>query len=647
MDEMSRTPHDSNRKRSGYERPGDRWVCGKRCEGTPCDLGPTVNGLCSISDTSLQCRPVPSLRRRRFLISACTFGLALGCCLYLLGSNEPQSISAGPLTSVHSGSDISCDQCHTAMSHDNVLSGFTNATAAADSQLCIDCHGDFTPDPAGVHGLSSDVVNRLSDDHANDLKSTGDHSIDGAASTSVLIKLAASLAADHQADALSCRECHHEHRGSDHDLTAFADSRCQTCHQEQFHSFADGHPEFVDYPYTRPVRIAFDHATHLGRYFPGDATRLSPDADTSQHCSVCHTIDIATGEIAIGTYGAMCADCHDRDIEDRDFPGIPLIALPERSPAGEPIEWLVQPTDPLLPRPLGLLQLLLDGNGSDVTARSEQTAGNYPARIRELFDDVSERGLLALQQRLDGRSKPLASDAIGLVPAMLAARSNWFKHSETDEQNEPISLPRDLPSEAIGGGVYVRNADLSLRYHPIGHADPYLQLWLDTLVSASNESSAIGGQVREMLPILADPTGAGSWSTRGPISSGRCLSCHTVQKNRSGQQFVQWNTRQPMSSDSLLTRFRHAPHVVAKGMESCVECHQLNATHKTAAAILRDVAADSDHHPPISVHRTDFRQLTKSACASCHGQTGQLSRCTTCHVYHAGEAGFDANRGSH
>jgi hypothetical protein len=41
-------------KESPYERPNQKWVCGKLSQGCPCELGPDKGGKCRVD---FQCKP--------------------------------------------------------------------------------------------------------------------------------------------------------------------------------------------------------------------------------------------------------------------------------------------------------------------------------------------------------------------------------------------------------------------------------------------------------------------------------------------------------------------------------------------------------------------------------------------------------------
>lgn len=552
-------------------------------------------------------------------------GLSLSICLFFLGTKPSPVMSAGAISSAHSGHDVTCDRCHAASSESWAASAFDVDVAMKGSGLCVDCHGDLGPQPRSIHGLPAEQLAQL----------TAKPRTLSNASQPVLLAFASQLVNPDAEQALDCNACHFEHRGFDNDLKAIADDRCQTCHKNQFVSFEHGHPEFDSYPYSQPAHIAFDHATHFNRYFKDDAKRLMPDATSPQECRACHVVADDGGAMLTRGYEQMCAACHEREIEDREFPGVPLIALSQLDPAGNRIEWPTLSADPPMLKSPGLLSLLLDEESTTVTAVDD--AGDYVAQVKSLFEAVSVNGEAALTGRLAPEWQPLVTKAAGLVPAILSAQRHWFPAANDSDDSTPRPLSTDPPDDVIGGGVYVRNADLSLRYHPTGHADPYVKQWLDVAIDVANRRPGQKSAIDEMLTVFSEPNAAGGPSTRGPVSSGRCLSCHTTSSTSKGKQFIQWDARSPQQSMRLLTRFAHRPHVLENQVTSCRECHQLNDIRvKTTVAHSK---TSSEHAADIMLGtfqpRQDFQPLSKANCTACHNQSLKSNACTTCHDYHA------------
>ena len=131
-----------------------------------------------------------------------------------------------------------------------------------------------------------------------------------------------------------CATCHQEHEGTFHNLTEVASARCQTCHVSKFGSFADSHPQFVNYPFQRRTRIIFDHQSHFGTHFPKAlATATTAVRSFLTVCDDCHQPgpqkQVHGGQVL---RQSMCASCHDGDIMGATLvsgpKGIDFISVP-------------------------------------------------------------------------------------------------------------------------------------------------------------------------------------------------------------------------------------------------------------------------------------------------------------------------------
>lgn len=161
-----------------------------------------------------------------------------------------------------------------------------------------------------------------------------------------------------------------------------------------------------------------------------------------------------------------------------------------------------------------------------------------------------------------------------------------------------------------------RDLDFSVRYRPIGHADPFLKEWLD-LTARHDQNSA-----RALFRELADPQ-------RGP---GACTRCHSVDQE-SAQLQVQWRGDRPEARTEALTFFQHSSHLRQLGAD-CSRCHvtverepgrSLRESYFTATGLV------TDPHQVVP----QFANIDKAACAQCHHAQGAPANCVSCHRYHA------------
>ncbi|MDA7503408.1 hypothetical protein N8553_00320 [bacterium] len=658
-------------KKSSYERPSDKWVCGQSCDGSPCQFGPSANGVCQIqtdckprsdgegyvcdrskaaggpcsagplscgecpnhnpSGTNRKCRPRRSLLHKRRIFAAMIAAMSLSACLLLWNGKASEAISPGTLTASHSSAEMNCASCHSA-ANDNWSAATFHSSSFEDSALCLTCHEDLGPSPLQAHSIPKDQLRNLTE-HAQSVAPT---------SSTLFLRTASAITSSSETHA--CGDCHQEHHGMAHKLTTFSNDQCQTCHSKQFESFESGHPEFTKYPGQEPTRIQFDHASHLNRYFLEDSSRLMPNAEPSQSCDDCHQASSDGTLMMTNGFDQMCSACHKQGILDRDFPGIAFVSIPPLSNE-LPGEWPSSPSSPRLRNIPGFMQMLLPTD-----AQSESfTDAERSIEIKRLFRDVVRSGELALEERLKENEKEFGKLPVSIVPAMINAQQLWFPnllqddksleagqpHVEVDQSQQ--ASPKFPPESEIGGGWSVRHQDQTIRYSPIGHADPVVRHWLDESVKRFGDFSSTNQNepIIKMFEVLANPSASGSDQTKGPVASGRCFACHTVQQDPNTQRWgIQWSAK-TSSGPKSLTRFNHAPHLRTLTEDACSTCHTLNEQSTPLAAHQPEFHSnfESKYDPPP--HSSGFHSISKSSCTDCHSKSNNLNQCAQCHSYHS------------
>lgn len=318
-------------------KDGDRYKCARPSNfGGKCELGPRPDGICA--QRVVECQPARTLRHRRKLFTYTVTALALGCCLIMFGGTWSNSISSpGELTLQHHSNQHDCADCHTAAAGgftEWISSAMAADSVANDSRKCLRCHDRLGPQPLMAHGLDTQHLQSLT----AAMKDSNQKS--NAPLIYSLVDAAARNPLDEK-NGLACALCHHEHRGSDFDLTRMTNTQCQSCHTSQFHSFASGHPEFDGFPYKRRTRIYFDHVTHYRVHFKS-FERVKPGAvvpaalrdygqdriPSAESCTACHLADSSGKMMPIQSFEHSCAACHGAEIEDDTLPGIELLAIP-------------------------------------------------------------------------------------------------------------------------------------------------------------------------------------------------------------------------------------------------------------------------------------------------------------------------------
>lgn len=692
-------------KQSNYERPTQGWVCGRLCEGSPCQFGPNPRGGCQVQSQCTPekegdrfvcrrlpahggpcpegplpdgacCQPDTRCQPRRSLMHwrrNLSMAFAAGCaafCLFVFGGSEPTApMSPGHVTFQHSAIETDCASCHIAA--DQHKSSVSVSSVTADSQdgdsfLCLNCHRDIGSEPFHPHSMSVEEL------HADKLGTEGTPNTDD---RPLLLTLASWVdSEDHQTE-LACSACHQEHRGHEHDLKLLTNLQCQSCHESQFHSFSDGHPEFTVFPYSRRTRIYFDHATHLEQYFKDeDFRRLMPDGLAPESCDSCHVPDPTGDMITTRGYDQMCGSCHDREIEERDFPGVAFLALPALSAeAAKSIgagQWPSRPVAGAVRRLPVFMSTLLQAdsayqNAADVLGdlapgRLDEAAQKFPEEvsaylwsIKRLIFDLTMHGDETIASRCGDQQLFNASMKPSIIPGIVAASRQWFPDlaEEVEAQQNGVTVETSLqanvapsrsivPESILGGGWYIGDADHTIRYRSSRHADPLVRDWIEAALSAlpaNGESTA----VPELLAILASPTSSGYQMT-GPVASGRCIMCHTIDEDgRTESMVVNWTSKKHGKQDSRLVRFSHSPHLTMPKQTECQYCHQLASTSNSAETFRADFFtrhAEHGHWQPVTspsaARVSGFVPLSAEKCASCHIPDSAGDSCLNCHTYH-------------
>lgn len=689
-------------KSSNYERPTNRWVCGRMCEeGVPCRLGPSSKGECQLQSQcqpeekggryhctrsavnggkckegpssegeccqpDLSCRPRRNLLAKRRLLGM--YAAVIACFISLIvfsGFSPSTFLSPGELTVSHAQIESNCSECHSAANGDLVTwvhSAFDENIAIQDSELCLKCHTELGTDALFTHGVAPSHLSESTDRIEQQAKK---------GSSPFTLQLASHVSGHLEANQkLACATCHREHHGREANLTHLTNLQCQTCHTKQFESFQHGHPTFGDYPYKRRSRIYFDHAAHLNRYFVEDEFRRTmPDGRKPESCGSCHTLDATGQSMLTESFEKTCASCHTSQITDVEFPGVPFFSLPVIAPSVMKFQGEWPRTQGVfrtarLPR---MMELLLE-NDPDYQSGIKQL-GHIDFRkldnikpeqrtavvkiawsIKKLLYDVSTSGESALKQRLGKDHPEYLQLNPSIVPSLAQAQQIWFPNLTTeieyhqskktipvtDQQHTNLNVHQSWITNS--NGWYISESDYSIRYRPIGHADPLIKGWLDKAVL--NEKLLLNGD--DMWYIFSNPTASGTEATGGALSSGRCLLCHSVDQNsETGKFLINWSPFQ--QSQEQLTHFTHAPHLVSNQREKCTGCHNIDQLGGDQTTILqRDyfIRDQSKLFWKINYNSqqsctSGFLPINQQECANCHNKTSATQSCLQCHKYHS------------
>lgn len=674
---------------SQYERPNQPWDCGHACEGLRCPLGPTTRGECQAdyecapldkngkwvcsrskrlggrcdegpsghvcSRPITQCSPVASIRRKRgtFVVWCCT--ATLGLTLLTLGASwRDKVMKPGNLSTQHAqilkntNDNQRCAACHEAAELGG-LDEWTQLAIAGDSdhpsqsQRCLVCHQDkIGGEEISMfpHGISEDVMQARTLDRAKRM------GLDAPRETN--------LVGMHDGK-VACAACHREHQGALHDLTAMSNAQCAECHQDNYRSFANGHPEFGSWPYERRTQIAFDHAMHQGRYFPESKTEFA--------CRSCHVSKQDGSLVSVVNYETACQSCHEPKIQQSYGDGVPLISLPmldlrafkaEGLSIGEWPEMANGDFDGPLPP---LMRVLLSAD-AHARASMEQFESNFefadvdPGNlddleaavdiawgIKRLVHDLTNGGPPAIRKRLEQSLDVSLTDEelrelLGQLPRDTAVemQQTWFPSlpQELASVEAGQSLPAVDKGIAVASGTPSEDSKELATWHrddetfqfyfrPRGHSSRFMTAWLGALSSSPRQlgSEAIKVATKQLT---------------SQTSAGLCATCHSVDTLTDGLQ-IHWRGKETFASrdaaraSDRFTHFSHGPHLILPQLSDCTTCHQVNTDVTTSGDYL--------HTDPYNF-QPGFHPMEKQDCANCHAPKLAGDQCTTCHQYHVG-----------
>ena len=694
-----------------YDRPQDEWICGRAAEGCPCVFGPGAQGECRATSQCLPakkgdrwvctraislggacergplpdgacgcpvppCAPLRSLRAQRGRLSWLATCFALGLVILALwGHSSAEWSNPGPLTSQHAISAQRCADCHVEPVAFALSSPARTERILAQDQLCLKCH-DLGPQGNSPHGATTAQLLALA---------TGAKS----GSRPLVFTAVHALAPGGPTD-LACASCHQEHHGRDVDLKRLSDQQCQVCHQAQFASFTEGHPEFTAYPYVRRTRLQFDHVSHWQKHF----TDASVAASAPTSCAACHEPAGDGRQMLVRNFEQTCAKCHAGQIEGEGragakglvflrLPGFDIKAL--EATGASVGEWPADSEGGLTPFMRWMLEdnataraALRDLGPAKLTDLSAATPAQKAAAaqllwsVKGLLADLVTQGQQVIIHRLGpptaGQTAPARRTGQFSADGLLAAQQAWLPnllfevaaHRRGDKPVRPPAPPRpgDASPIATATAQPVMSDDLLTAPEPkpglpSGGRDritvaPPVSLELDDAEARAaeggwyrrDENYALyyrpGGHADPFLTAWLEATANDVSPSAQAIftqlaadrAPGVCMKCHSVDGTGSSA-VVNWVPARPEPGQRQFTTFKHAAHFSLMGDQGCSTCHVLDSRADYAGAF------GSNRNPAI--FHSNFAPLAKNTCTACHQPTIAGDSCQQCHNYHTGD----------
>jgi hypothetical protein len=547
-------------------------------------------------------------------VSGLVAAFTLGACLIVSGGTSENAhdsafattaiVSPGPLSAHHATMKAGCSACHSAAEQSALgllICAFGGTDGISESRRCLQCHHELGEHALHVHSLHPDELASIASATEKPTHTT----------QQVLSRMLASPSTSSSGE-MACATCHHEHKGAGFDLTAMTNAQCQSCHASTFHSLSDGHPDFRDRP---RAGLHFDHVTHLNLHF-SSFERLMPDGVPRMRCQDCHLSDSAGVAMKLQSFDVMCASCHGSQIDDFDLDSSArlhdLVFL----------EW--QETTPDVSERPPFMELLVDDavpGGSDST---------------ELISELVAKGEETIRQRLHMVVNRTTESTI--IEACIEALTQSHFFDAVDAVDAARQTESGDSRRASYGAWRLNDSGTRLAYECNQHADAVLRAWIDLAAANARQYPEIpapnnAGQFDRLLRDLA-----------APESTGRCMKCHTLDRQPDGGLHVNWKSRHGYQSSRGFTRFSHKPHLTLLASpeevraigsdERCESCHALD--DDSFQLVNPAFALDDGMPDPLSgtCSGIGFGSIQRENCAQCH--TWQLAgdNCLQCHNYH-------------
>jgi tetratricopeptide (TPR) repeat protein len=243
------------------------------------------------------------------------------------------------------------------------------------------------------------------------------------------------------------------------------------------------------------------------------------------------------------------------------------------------------------------------GNKDDILSASNKDDSLAPSKGDDILAQNNTDDILS-------GDKPAASNALTVVGDGAALPSRDGKTSVGAKPAGAGPAPFDPEVWAQAGGWY--REDFAIRYRPTGHADQFLQAWLDFA------GRAYGSNQRDRLTPVFDELAS-------TIAVGRCTKCHSVD-TEAGAKIVNWHPFDPNAINNRFTNYSHKPHIELIGTKTCAKCHELR---QTESGFLKTYEGGD----PVN-YTPNFKYFDKALCAACHSQQSEWETCTLCHGYH-------------
>jgi hypothetical protein len=184
-----------------------------------------------------------------------------------------------------------------------------------------------------------------------------------------------------------------------------------------------------------------------------------------------------------------------------------------------------------------------------------------------------------------------------------------------------ISIESEVDPESWAeyGGWY--RQDYAIFYRPTGHKDKFIYSWL--FLTGPQSPKTDTSPAAAVFDFLTNKDAQGS-----------CAKCHSVDDIQGKGRVVNFSPPSVDSKQGRFTNFIHEPHFQAVGIgqrigilenRGCLTCHNL----ENASPYLKSYEQGNPQN-----FASNFGEMKKDLCQTCHNSSTARQDCLLCHKYH-------------
>lgn len=231
----------------------------------------------------------------------------------------------------------------------------------------------------------------------------------------------------------------------------------------------------------------------------------------------------------------------------------------------------------------------------------------------------------AAENTVDGKPDDAAStDAASSADTNAPAGPPAVSATEAAEHQSPPALAPSIESDvdpeswAEHGGWY--RQDYAIFYRPAGHKDKFIYSWL-----VLTGPHAPKGDTSPAAAVFDDLT--------SKDAQGSCTKCHSVDEIQGKGRAVNFSPPSVKSKTGRFTNFIHEPHFGVvdnrrggiQETRGCLTCHELEKG--------RPYLKSYEQGDPQNF-TSNFGDVKKDLCQTCHTSSMARQDCLLCHKYH-------------